>query len=68
MCSPSLRTNSGPAAQMSAPESERMSMLACPLLGAVMVGAGIICLDVAFESWMNGMPDVWRELVHHLYG
>ena len=65
-CSPSLRTNSGPAAQMSAPESGRMSILACPLLvvtWAVIVGAGTIRLHVAFESWMNGMPDVRSELV-----
>ena len=59
MCSPSARTNWGPAAQMSAPESGRTTMLASPLhvvTFIVMVGAGVNVMDPADvpDSWTKG--------------
>ena len=57
MCSPSARTNWGPAAQMSAPESGRTTMLASPLhvvTFIVMVGAGVMDPADVPDSWTKG--------------
>ena len=57
MCSPSDLTDSGPAAQMSAPESGSIAMLASPLQVVtfiVIVGPGLTDSVDVLESWMNG--------------
>ena len=64
ICSPRLSTNLVLPCKMSAPESERMSTLACPLLVVtwiLTVGAGTIWCEVVFESWMNGNSDIQSE-------